>query len=266
MSSHTGPPEGAEHEELRQSVVSAWHDAWAWRRIHQSEPNPPARRPDDERIVRVIRPPARQVVGFPSAPASQRPRCRHQLFVGGRPLESGEAVAGAFDVRPPHDPVTWAAAEPGGAAYQCRRFRPSRSRPVGRSWRTPGRSGRGRSACRPTRSPSLRPPLRSPASSKCSERPVCEKVEIGGRRQWHGPVAEIEAGALDGRRDDRQHLDPELLELRRGPSQLNELAPAERSVQATQQHQKNRALAPRAWRSEAGLEAMSRPYPCPVKC
>lgn len=71
-----------------------------------------------------------------------------------------------------------------------------------------------------------------------------EAVGVGGRRERHGPVAEVEAGALGGRRDDRQRLDPELLELRRRPSQLDELAPAERSVQAAQEHQQNRAPAP----------------------
>jgi hypothetical protein len=72
---------------------------------------------------------------------------------------------------------------------------------------------------------------------------VREEVGVGGRREWQGPVAEVEAGALDGRRDDRQRLDTEILELRRGLSQLDELAPAERSVQAAQERQEDRAPA-----------------------
>jgi hypothetical protein len=70
---------------------------------------------------------------------------------------------------------------------------------------------------------------------------VREKVGVRGRRQPRGPIAEVEAGALGGRCDDRQRLDPELLEPGRRPSQLDQLAPAERSVQAAQEHQENRA-------------------------
>lgn len=81
-----------------------------------------------------------------------------------------------------------------------------------------------------------------------------EEVGVGGRRQRRGPIAEVEAGALGWRRDDRQRLDPELLELRRRPSQLDELAPAERSVQAAQEHQKNRAST-----SVIGQRHMPRP-------
>jgi len=72
---------------------------------------------------------------------------------------------------------------------------------------------------------------------------VREEVGVGGRRKWQGSVAEVETGTLDGRRDDRQRADPEILELRRGPSQLDELAPAERSVQDAQEHQEDRAPA-----------------------
>lgn len=71
-----------------------------------------------------------------------------------------------------------------------------------------------------------------------------EDVGVGGRRNRHGPIAEVETGAVGRRRDDRKRLDPERLELRRRPSQLDELAPAERSVQAAQEYQKNGAPAP----------------------
>ena len=47
-SPHTGSPEGAEHEELRQSIVGARHDMRAWRCVHQSEPSPPVRRSHDD--------------------------------------------------------------------------------------------------------------------------------------------------------------------------------------------------------------------------
>jgi hypothetical protein len=83
---------------------------------------------------------------------------------------------------------------------------------------------------------------------------VREEVGVGGRRKRRGPIAEVEAGALGGRRDNCQRLDPELLELRRRPCQLDELAPAERSVQAAQEHQKNRASA-----SVIGQRHMPRP-------
>ena len=70
-----------------------------------------------------------------------------------------------------------------------------------------------------------------------------EKLGVGSRRERHRSITKVEAGALGGRRDDRQRLDPDLLELRRRPSQLDELAPAERSVQAAQEYEKDRAPA-----------------------